>query len=517
MDLFYHPAKLSNQTVPAVLGLTASPVMKSGVAALDKLEKSLDAHVAVPKLHRAELREFVNLPALLRVYYQTLPPEEVSYTSMLESLRTAYLSMNILDDPEVLALKAVVNEPLAKVKSDLHDVSSTPSPGTNQYPPVEERQKTRLDRKILAKNTYCQKQVKSFYNMSQKILQQLGPWCADFYISEVIFKVLDKTEKDETMTSVWADTTDAQKDYLASVLRKVQMQRTACDNVTGEPPISDKAAKLIETLLRVQKNMSAILFVQERAVVGSLSHLLRTHPSTKDILRIGTVLGTSNHVFRSRNITELLGIEAQKSTLQCFKSGQINLVIATSVLEEGIDVTACNTVLCYSRPANLKSFIQRRGRARQRDASLVLFLDPMEDQNTDWSRLETEMRQLYEDEMRALQELLITEEDEDHDHRQFRVDNTGALLTLDNAVPHLYHFTSTLRHGRYVNLAPDFFCFNTKESRVKARVILPLSVPERLRYFESKTSWLSEKNAIKDVAFEAYISLYHAGLIVCLP
>ncbi len=35
----------------------------------------------------------------------------------------------------------------------------------------------------------------------------------------------------------------------------------------------------------------------------------------------------------------------------------------------------CNLVVCFDRPDNLKSFIQRRGRARMRSSKLYLLFD----------------------------------------------------------------------------------------------------------------------------------------------
>ncbi|KAK5201922.1 Dicer-like protein 2, partial [Exophiala xenobiotica] len=51
-----------------------------------------------------------------------------------------------------------------------------------------------------------------------------------------------------------------------------------------------------------------------------------------------------------------------------------NLIIETDVLEEGIDVTACNLVVCFDVPSNLKPFLQRRGRARQEQSTFAILL-----------------------------------------------------------------------------------------------------------------------------------------------
>lgn len=266
--------------------------------------------------------------------------------------------------------------------------------------------------------------------------------------------------------------------------------------------------KLIEVLIRLSKSSTfkGIIFVQERALAEVLTYLISVHPETRDLFRVGTIVGTSAHAHRaqSKNIGEL--IDVNSDALSMFKKGRLNLVVATSVLEEGIDVPSCNFVVCWQKPANLKSFVQRRGRARQTESELVLLLEST-DQGTEWHRLELEMRKIYEDEMRTLAETMLEEDNEEEGDDRFEVPETGALLDLDNSVARLYHWCSTLpSNGYYVDLRPEFICFEEAGLR-GATVELPLSCHQDTRFARSKRLWRSEKNAIKDAAFQAYVSL----------
>lgn len=114
--------------------------------------------------------------------------------------------------------------------------------------------------------------------------------------------------------------------------------------------------------------------------------------------------------------------------------------------------------------------------------------------------------------MRKLNEQIKIEDSEEEGSRSFRVPSNDAFLELDNAVSHLHHFCATLPAKEYVDLRPDFICY-PEGNLVRARVILPLSVNASVRTAESLSAWKSEKNAIKDVSFQAYLALYHAGLI----
>ena len=92
-----------------------------------------------------------------------------------------------------------------------------------------------------------------------------------------------------------------------------------------------------------------------------------------------------------------------------------------------------------------------------------------------------------------------------------------ARLTLEDAVQHLYHFCATLPAVPYTDLNP---VFNFEEHplggdrrSISAKVVLPISVDASVRSACSRSSWISEKMARKDAAFEAYKALYHAGLV----
>jgi superfamily II DNA or RNA helicase len=64
-----------------------------------------------------------------------------------------------------------------------------------------------------------------------------------------------------------------------------------------------------------------------------------------------------------------------RGVLSDLRRGEINLLIATSVVEEGVDVQACSFVLVFDTLKNIKSYIQMKGRARQKNAKFFVFQD----------------------------------------------------------------------------------------------------------------------------------------------
>lgn len=54
---------------------------------------------------------------------------------------------------------------------------------------------------------------------------------------------------------------------------------------------------------------------------------------------------------------------------------KFNLLVATSVLEEGIDVPSCNLVVRFDRIQTYTSYVQSMGRARKSGAFFYAFID----------------------------------------------------------------------------------------------------------------------------------------------
>ena len=54
----------------------------------------------------------------------------------------------------------------------------------------------------------------------------------------------------------------------------------------------------------------------------------------------------------------------QEEVLRRFRSNDVNLIVATDILKEGIHVPKCNVIVMFSLPMNFSTFIQSKGRAR---------------------------------------------------------------------------------------------------------------------------------------------------------
>lgn len=111
-----------------------------------------------------------------------------------------------------------------------------------------------------------------------------------------------------------------------------------------------------------------ILFVRQRVTTHILQHLIEEHPELQELLTTA-ILYSSN-----ASATPSLSLPRRQAneSLRAFGAGEANLLIASAVAEEGMDIPAANCVIYFDPIDHAVSFVQGRGRARQDNSSFVV-------------------------------------------------------------------------------------------------------------------------------------------------
>lgn len=111
-----------------------------------------------------------------------------------------------------------------------------------------------------------------------------------------------------------------------------------------------------------------IIFTKTRRSAIALSQWIQENPKFADIgVKAAYVIGGGDQ----SNVKPMTTAE-QRDVLTKFRNGEVNVLIATTVAEEGLDIAACNFVIRYGLVTNEIAMIQAQGRGRADDSSYTL-------------------------------------------------------------------------------------------------------------------------------------------------
>ncbi|KAJ5691807.1 hypothetical protein N7462_001230 [Penicillium macrosclerotiorum] len=482
MQYHYHPTRLKSgsDAIPRVLGLTASPIVRYKPQDLQAIEASLDAVCKTPRVHRSELLKHVHRPQLECIRYKQCTTEQPMLgTRLLYSLIHCAKAYDIHEDPYMEMLRYKLES-----QGSAELLSQTGK-------------------------TFCSEQLAKLIERSRHMYEELGGWATDYFIQASIDQLRRSIEEDNSMTGL----DRAERVYLLELLLGMPVP---ADNEAESFHISPKLEVLLAFLDKMDRpKFSGLIFVRRRVTVSVLARLLSLHPATKDRFRCAPYVGWSSNSSRKDYLGDLLTRDMQRDTLSEFKAGRRNLIIATDVLEEGLDVSSCSLVICYDKPSNLKSFVQRRGRARHQQSTYAIVMST-EDHSLDfykWEQLERTMIEAYQNDERVRQKALELERIEENVDDWLIVPSTSARLSADDAMQHLHHFCAVLPVDESVDNRPSFSFEDNPRGLIRSTVTLPNSVHPAVRQTQGRRWWRTERAARKESAFQAYKALWKYGLV----
>ncbi|KAL2813874.1 hypothetical protein BJX63DRAFT_442742 [Aspergillus granulosus] len=453
MEKFYFPLKEKcPANLPKILGLSASPVI-SKPSTLKMVEQNLDSICKSPTRHYSELLKFTNLP----LYVIERSSGDVTRT-----------------EPDLLIILRRLIEP-----------GNGMSENTTEF-------------------------LRKFINSSRTVNAQLGNWATTRYMTVSIKKFKKRSRANaELQLSITHKT-----DFVMNILHQLgTLEETS--SLAEENQMSPKCLCLLRTLIRFYNDkFRGIVFVKERCTVFALREVIEYYAPAKGLFRCGAFVGLSN-VWGHSRLGDLHSPRDQDEILRKFRLGHMNLIITTDALEEGIDIPACNIVVNFDKPENLKAFIQRRGRARQKDSAYINIAGDTTSESalSQFQKDEKKLIAIYQDEKRKMEALEMRNEKHNGKYLSFEVERTGARITMHESVAYLYYFCAGLGPQEYVANRPGFIYKHNSHGLIQAIAQLPRCLDPSLHIVSGSEWWSNERLAKGDAALQAYIALFNAKLV----
>ncbi|XP_072343437.1 ATP-dependent RNA helicase DHX58 [Scyliorhinus torazame] len=169
----------------------------------------------------------------------------------------------------------------------------------------------------------------------------------EFYISEQTKSALDQT--DRLLLTVFNE-------------RRAELRLIASNKVYENPKLNTLERTLLEQFRL--SNSRGIIFTKTRQSTHAMLGWIRSSQLLASEIKAECLTGAG-----VSSLTKHMTQQEQHNVIRKFRNGDINLLIATSVAEEGLDIRECNVVIRYGLITNEIAMVQARGRARAENST----------------------------------------------------------------------------------------------------------------------------------------------------
>ncbi|XP_054471030.1 interferon-induced helicase C domain-containing protein 1 isoform X2 [Anoplopoma fimbria] len=325
--------------IPQILGLTASP----GVGGATKMEKAED-HI---------LRICANLDA-----YRIMTRELGAYQR--EPRKIINTVEDRKEDPFGDVIKNIMNS--IHTHAELSPTSDLGSQNYEQWVVQKERiAATEGNQKVRVCSEHL-RQYSEGLNLSNTIRMRDAFSFLNKYHEE---EMKNKTSPDEEHDIKITDT----ERFLFNLFKenKEELQRLAAKPEYENDSLSKLRCKILHEFSS-RDAARGIIFTKTRRSAIALSQWIQENPKFADIgVKASYVIGGGD-----QSVVKPMTNAEQRDVLNKFRHGEINVLIATTVAEEGLDIPACNFVVRYGLVTNEIAMIQAQGRGRAEDSSYTL-------------------------------------------------------------------------------------------------------------------------------------------------
>ncbi|NXP84330.1 IFIH1 protein, partial [Passerina amoena] len=335
---------------PQILGLTASPGV-GGATSYSKAEEhilkicaNLDAcRIMTVEEHASQLKNQVKEPSKKTV---------------------------IADDKKRDPFKERITEIMTEIQNycQLHPKSEF---GTQTYEQWVIREERRAAKEEKRRERVCAEHLKK-YNDALQINDTIRMVDAynhlnNFYKEEKSKKTVRSDDDDDDEPAVSKQ--DETDEFLIGLFhaKKKQLKELTRKPENENEKLMELRNTLMEEFTKTEEPRG-IIFTKTRLSAFALYQWIKDNPKFEEVGIKAHYLIGSGHKSEMKPMTQ----NEQREVIDNFRCGSVNLLIATTVAEEGLDIPECNIIIRYGLVTNEIAMVQARGRARADESTYAL-------------------------------------------------------------------------------------------------------------------------------------------------
>jgi ATP-dependent RNA helicase RhlE len=167
------------------------------------------------------------------------------------------------------------------------------------------------------------------------------------YIEEFLSQISKNAQKVIVSATITPRVVKLAKSYIKPIRRiEVDASNKVSDSVTHHiyPVLKSKKNELLAWMISNNNYGKVLLFVRKKEIANTLEEVLKEWG-----YKVGVLHGQKQH-------------NERKKALNAFKSGKLDILIATDIAARGLDIAGLNIVISYDIPHIKQDFIHRVGR-----------------------------------------------------------------------------------------------------------------------------------------------------------
>uniref|UniRef100_A0A4W4G5G7 ribonuclease III n=1 Tax=Electrophorus electricus TaxID=8005 RepID=A0A4W4G5G7_ELEEL len=235
--------------------------------------------------------------------------------------------------------------------------------------------------------------------------------------------------------------------------------------------------------------LCGIIFVERRYTAVVLNRLIKeAGKQDPELAYISSNFITGHSIGKNQPRNKQMEVEfrKQEEVLRKFRAHETNLLIATSIVEEGVDIPKCNLVVRFDLPTEYRSYVQSKGRARAPVSNYIMLAD-------------SEHTQMFEEDLKtykAIEKILrnkcsksaecgdveaepVLDDDNILPPYVLRADDGGPRVTINTAIGHVNRYCARLPSDPFTHLAPKCKTAELKAGGYQSTLFLPINSPLR--------------------------------------